>query len=180
MNFEKFKEAVVECSREYEKDYKASGGYPATWEFSTSSENFEEKVDFLSRTEVFGGSWKIYKCSACEHHNPETPWHVVIEVVHDVNFLVASVSKHKREAEEAMEVTKQHMGVMSFKEFYPLGTLMRLVKEFEALVETPEQYDGYVLATHAADTSREQLKYARGSEMYERLEKQLMGDDQHD
>lgn len=46
--FENFKKLVDEFTNEwnYEVD---THGLTSTWEFSTSSENFEDKVDYLSK-----------------------------------------------------------------------------------------------------------------------------------
>jgi hypothetical protein len=145
-----FKNLVDSLTVEYE-DYHRRYKHELTCEFSTSSEDFEDKVHYLMTKEVTFGRWKLYQCGTCKGYDEDKHWHVEIESsssLEETHTLINSLkSENHSLKQEAEYVIKDVEG----KEFYPRGTLREFVTLFECLVENPEQYDEYVSASFIGD-----------------------------
>lgn len=170
---ENFKKMVDEYSLEFEEHNRKHKGISITLEFSTSSENFEEKVDYLMNKKVKFGRWVIFKCSTCEGYDKDRPWHVTIEESLDWNEIQERTRELEIENFKLSQTTKNLLEEIEGKEYYPRGALQNFVDLFECLVENPEQYDEYVSATFIADTVKSMNGISKIYPRYQILEETL-------
>lgn len=147
---------------EHNRRYKCG----ITCEFSTSSDDFEDKVDYLMKKNVRHGRWSIFRCETCCGYNEETPWHVQIEDFLDWDELHEEKGKIEREHFEMELHTKEVLKQMKNKEFYPKGTLKEFVDLFECLVENPQQYSEYINASLIADNAYGTTQWIPESKWY--------------
>ncbi|CAH9014798.1 conserved hypothetical protein [Vibrio phage 277E43-1] len=166
MGIENFKKLVDEYTVEWDENMKSSP-VGVTLEFSTSSENFEEKVDYIMKKRVHRGMWHIFKCDTCKGYHEDRPWHVQIVDSMSWDEQYEESSKLRREHYQmelhAKEVLEQTKG----KEFYPKGTLKEFVDLFECLVDNPQQYPEYINASLIGDTANEMVSVVEGCKKYE-------------
>jgi len=150
---ERFKKLVDDLTEEFD-DYSRRYGSGLTCEFSTSSEDFEDKVDYLNKKMVHNGYWHIMRCDTCKGYYEDRHWHVQIVDAYDWEArhkMMKEVQQENRDLKANAEAIKKDI---QGKEYYPKGSLMNFLNIFEALVEDPEQYPEYLDATLVADLTR--------------------------
>ncbi len=154
-------------------DYYRRHRSSLTCEFSTSSENFEEKVDYLMKKDVDKCSWKLFKCDTCKGYDKDKPWHVHLVSSLDWDEQYQLLSELRNENHTLRRESSALLKEVEGKEFYPKGTLNSFVDLFEKIVPNPQQYPEYVRGSFIGDTASGMLRWLKGSTFYEESAKVL-------
>ncbi len=169
---EEFKKLIDDLTNEYQ-DYFRRYNNGLTCEFSTSGEDFEEKVDYAMKKIVDQGYWHMMQCSTCASYDSNKHWHFQIIEAHsweEHNSVVRKLqSEHNTMSIESGKLLKEIKG----KDYYRKGALEKFVDLFDSLVEQPEQYDEYLEATMFADLHRERNSWYSWQEQRKSSETRL-------
>ncbi len=146
MRFDRFKELVDELTEEW-----GDGHNMVTCEFSTSSEDFEEKDGYIGSLHIPLGYWHIVKCTTCSGHDPNTPWHVSITEGMGYEESWDVISDHRIAECNATTLASLSNQMLHDYEMYSPGILEDLVQAFFNEVENPQWNPAYLAATLELD-----------------------------